>query len=128
MLKEIFELMESKKTENIVSIDVLERCAFADFFVIGQCRTSRHLITVCDALMGWAKTRGREIRVQGRNEETTWIVLDLSSVFVHLFLEDARKVFNLESLWSDASPKQYALIAQPKLNSFCSNDHSDREI
>ncbi|GAJ45848.1 protein Iojap-related, mitochondrial [Holospora elegans E1] len=110
VLKEIFEIMENKKTEYIVSIDVLDRCFFTDFFVIGQCRTSRHMITVCDALMAWAKMHKREVRIQGRNEESTWIVLDLGSVFVHLFLEDTRKIFDLESLWENSSPKQYKLI------------------
>ncbi|PPE03961.1 ribosome silencing factor [Holospora curviuscula] len=103
VLKEIYEIMESKQTDHIVSINVIDRCVFTDFFVIGQCRTSRHLITVCDALTGWAKMHKHPIRIQGRSEDTTWIVLDLGSVFVHLFLEDTRKIFNLESLWEGST-------------------------
>jgi ribosome-associated protein len=99
-LKAIHDIMMEKQTENIVSINVSDRCVFTDFFIIGQCRSSRHLLTVCDALMGWAKSQKYSLRVQGRNEDTSWIVLDLGDSFVHLFLEDSRKMFDLESLWS----------------------------
>ena len=34
----------------------------------------------------------------------TWILLDFSSVVVHIFNEEAREFYDLERLWSDASP------------------------
>ena len=34
----------------------------------------------------------------------TWVLLDFSSVVVHIFMDDARKFYDLERLWSDATP------------------------
>ena len=109
-LKAIHDVMMDKQTENIVSINVSDRCVFTDFFIIGQCRSSRHLLTVCDALIAWAKGSKCPIRIQGRSEDTSWIVLDLGEFFVHLFLEDSRKMFDLEALWSARKP---AIKANP---------------
>lgn len=115
-LQAIHDIMMDKQTENIVSINVSDRCVFTDFFIIGQCRSSRHLLTVCDALMGWAKSQKYPLRVQGRNEDTSWIVLDLGDSFVHLFLDDSRKMFDLESLWSarslSSTPKSVDTVLQ----------------
>ena len=35
-------------------------------------------------------------------DESRWIVLDYGSVVVHLFDEDTRQFYSLESLWADA--------------------------
>jgi ribosomal silencing factor RsfS len=42
---------------------------------------------------------GRRAKSQGRHDDTEWIVLNTQGVFVHLFLEDSRAYYDLETLW-----------------------------
>ena len=37
------------------------------------------------------------------DDDSHWIVLDYGTVIIHLFDEDTRKFYSLESLWADAS-------------------------
>ena len=32
----------------------------------------------------------------------TWLLMDFSSVVVHIFMDEARKFYDLERLWGDA--------------------------
>jgi ribosome-associated protein len=41
-------------------------------------------------------------------EESRWIILDYGSIVVHLFDEDTRQFYDLESLWGDG--KQVNII------------------
>ena len=44
----------------------------------------------------------RKLSITGY-EESRWIILDYGNIVVHLFDEDTRRFYDLESLWGDAS-------------------------
>ena len=41
-------------------------------------------------------------------EESRWIVLDYGSIVIHLFDEEMREYYDLESLWADAKVLEHA--------------------
>ena len=43
----------------------------------------------------------------GENTNSEWIVLDYGDVWVHVFLPEARRRYNLEDLWNDAVITDY---------------------
>ncbi len=47
----------------------------------------------------------------------TWILLDFSSVVVHIFNEEAREFYDLERLWSDAAPVDLSGVLTEKRKS-----------
>ena len=42
-----------------------------------------------------------------------WILLDFSSVVIHVFMEESRKFYDLERLWSDATEVDITDIVLP---------------
>jgi ribosome-associated protein len=73
-----------------------------DFFVIstGTSRRQLHAISeqIDDALeKGLGDYR---MGIEGY-QESSWIVLDYGSLVVHLFDEETREYYDLESLWAD---------------------------
>ena len=41
-------------------------------------------------------------------EGSDWVIMDYGSVWVHIFMSDTRRRYNLEELWSDARISEVA--------------------
>lgn len=90
---------------DVMVLDVCAQSAEFDFFVLatGTSRRQLHAISeqIDDAL---EKGLGdQRLGIEGY-EESRWIVLDYGSVVVHLFDEETREYYDLESLWADGKP------------------------
>ena len=92
------------KGSNIAVIDVCAQSAEFDFFVLatGTSRRQLHAISeqIDDVL---EKDLGdRRLGIEGY-DESRWIVLDYGSVVIHLFDDETREYYDLESLWADGT-------------------------
>ena len=63
-----------------------------------------HLTTLADVCEKELKDAGEPPHHVEGHRGGTWILLDFSSVVVHVFNEEAREFYDLERLWSDATP------------------------
>ncbi|NDY43249.1 ribosome silencing factor [Dissulfurirhabdus thermomarina] len=90
------------KGEDVVVLDVRGRSSVADFFVIGQGRSTRHVQGMVDKIQQALEARGaRCLGVEGE-AEGQWVLLDYDEVVVHLFYEPVRRFYDLEGLWREA--------------------------
>ncbi|TWT98593.1 ribosome silencing factor [Stieleria varia] len=90
--------------QDVVVLDVCHQSAEFDLFVLvtGQSRRQLHAISeqIDDAL---EKDLGEHrFGIEGY-DESRWIVLDYGSVVIHLFDEETREYYDLESLWADGT-------------------------
>lgn len=92
-----------KKAEDVIALDVRELTSFADTFVIATGTSDRHVRAIVDGIVE-ALTRAGEppLGVEG-TEEGRWVLIDATDVIVHVFQREARQLYALERLWSDAS-------------------------
>ncbi len=102
---------------DVMVMDVCAQSAEFDFFVLatGTSRRQLHAISeqIDDAL---EKGLGdHRLGIEGY-EDSRWIVLDYGSVVIHLFDEETREYYDLESLWADGVKISLAELglAEPK--------------
>lgn len=98
----LYEVAVDKKGENIVLLDVRKISGFADYFLIMEGRSSRHvqgLATALDQML--SQKRLSSAKAEGL-EEGQWVLLDFGDVVVHIFYHEVRQVYDLEGLWHDA--------------------------
>jgi len=99
--KGIFE----KKGHDVLKIDLrnLEN-RIADYFVICHGSSTTQVDSICDSVEDTVrKIAGeRPLHIEGL-DNCFWVLLDYGNVVVHIFLEEYRNFYSLESLWADAA-------------------------
>jgi ribosome-associated protein len=100
VIKGIFE----KKGQNVLKIDLrkLEN-RITDYFVICHASSGTQVGAICDSVDDTVRkeTGEKPLHLEGL-DNCFWVLLDYGNVIVHVFLEEYRNFYSLESLWSDA--------------------------
>lgn len=74
----------------------------ADTFVIASARNTRQAQSICDNIEEEMKKQGYEILHVEGYRSGRWILIDAGSVVAHVFVEQDRQYYELETLWCDA--------------------------
>jgi ribosome-associated protein len=107
LLKLVLKTLSDKLGEDIVTIDMRKVNPFTDTFVIVTAKNVRHAATMADELIAAAEKAGYPVRDYEGRQGSSWILVDLNGAVVHLFTEQARKEYQLETLWGDQPMKKY---------------------
>ena len=101
------EILEDRKGENVVVIDLSDVSIPTSYFVIGEADNPVHMKAIASHFMKSfpSKARGRE----GLGERR-WVVMDYGDIIVHIFHKDARAFYDIESLWADHIVSRDALL------------------
>ena len=83
-------------------LDVSSQSAEFDFFVLATGTSRRQLHAISEQIDDeLEKNLGdQRLGIEGY-DESRWIVLDYGSVIIHLFDDETRDYYDLESLWAD---------------------------
>lgn len=97
---EVRRALEELKAKDIVELDVRGRTSIADFIVIASGTSTRHVKSVSDEVVKYAKRAGMmPLGVEGQRE-AEWVLVDLGDIIVHIMLPRVREFYGLERLWS----------------------------
>ena len=94
--------LDSKMAKDIKILEVKDITVLAEYFIICTASSTAQVKTLGDELsrvmseIGEVPLRTEGLRAGG------WILVDFGCVIVHIFLDETRKFYNLERLWSDA--------------------------
>jgi ribosome-associated protein len=117
----IIKLLEDKKGEEILPIDLRKKVDFADYFLLCSAHSTKHAQGLADYVtLELEKIGIIPLSVEGM-EQGNWIVLDYGSIVVHIFYEPIRRLYNLEELWLDLPQRRAKKLPQEKIDSLQSS-------
>lgn len=112
LLKLVQKTLDDKLAMNIVTIDMQAVSPFTDYFVICTAKNIRHAQSLAEFLEQEAAKNGYDVRIREGEKDSTWVLIDLNEVVVHIFTEETRKMYRLEALWADQPQEPYESQAQ----------------
>ena len=101
LARHVVDVVEDRKAEDIVLLDLRPDTVIADFFVIASGNSERQLRALMDYVKEDVKENLGHIAFStAGTPDSGWIVIDYGDVVVHLFSETQRDYYDIEGLWS----------------------------
>ena len=94
-------ILDQKKGQDIVCIDITSKASFADYFVIASGNTERQVKALCDEIDDEFSKDGIFAKSVEGQASSGWILMDYGDVIVNVFTADMRDKYNIEKVWGD---------------------------
>lgn len=108
LIENIIEGIQRKKGKEIVVLDFRKiENAVCQYFIICHANSGTQVQAISESIEEVVKQNLKE-RVWHREgtDNAQWILLDYGHIVAHVFQEEYRKHYKLESLWADAKKKE----------------------
>lgn len=96
------KILEDKKGQDVVILDISRISILADYFVIATGRSLIHVKALADEVEKKLIEEGFTLRGKEGYDEARWVLLDFYDIIVHIFHGPDREYYMLERLWADA--------------------------
>ena len=106
---EIARIIDDKKGTDIVVLPVGDVVGITEYFVVASASNVRQVGAVTDAVLGDIRIladRG-PLRSEGTREKQ-WVLIDYGDVIVHIFVDEARRFYEIERLYKDIVPVSWS--------------------
>jgi len=95
-------LLDLKKAEDIVVLDIRELTSLGDFFIVASGNNTTLVKTLSEELKEKLSEDGHPLRSVEGASSAMWILMDYMDVMIHLFYAQTRDFYCIERLWADA--------------------------
>lgn len=100
LCKKIESVLDTNKAENIVALNLRDKCSFADFMIVASGRAPRHVSALADYVADMLKKAGiPPLSVEGK-DSGDWVLIDAGDIVVHIFRPEVRQFYNIEKMWA----------------------------
>ena len=107
LAKQIASVLDSKKAVNIKLLKLTDETILTDYFVIANGTSTTHVKNLAGEVEFKLGQEGIKPAHAEGMAGNSWILLDYTTVIVHVFTKEARDVYNFERLWADAEAVEF---------------------
>lgn len=110
LARRIAGIIDDKKGEDIVAIDVRELVSYTDYLVIATARNERQAKAIADEVRLALKRDDDLLPARAEGEvEARWVLLDYLHCVLHVQVPEMRDRYRLERLWGEGARLELSL-------------------
>lgn len=101
-LKELVDVLKDERMKDVAVIRIPKSANYCDYMVLATAKSKKHL----DAVIEYTRKLYKRKKLPSDpflpatvGEDSTWRILDMGYIVVHLFMSNVREVYEIESLW-----------------------------
>ena len=110
----IVKALDAKRAMGIEVLHTTDETTLADYFVICTASSTTQIKALSDVCEEAMERNGERVHHIEGHRGGTWVLMDFSSVVVHIFMDEARKFYDLERLWGDAQEEDLSQVLKPE--------------
>ncbi len=104
MLAVVVQSLDENKAVDVLEIDLVGKTSLADYMVIANGNSQRHVSALANYLIKDIKQSGFKSPQTEGLPRADWVLLDAGDIIIHIFRPEVRSFYNLEKLWSVRLP------------------------
>ncbi len=97
-VEDVISLLDEKKIEDIVKIDVKDRTPFSEYYVIGTASNERQLEAIAQTVDDYIYETEKTFAKKDGTAASGWYVVDIGNIVIHLMTKEKRELFKLEDI------------------------------
>jgi len=97
-------LLGNLKGINLKILDVSNTSSLSDYYVLASATNTSQASSMANTILTQLKRHDLNFLSKEGMNGSDWILLDAGDIIIHIFLDTAREVYGLESLWTEAEP------------------------
>lgn len=109
LLNIVQKAIDEKKGEHVLKFDFCSINPFIDDSIICSASNIRQVHAIAQNIKDRVREHGYDIRSMEGNSESRWVLVDIDTIIVHVFLQEEREHFQLEKLYADLPSVDFTL-------------------
>ena len=118
VLYDVLQVMLDNKAEDLVYLNVEKVNPYAAYYIICSVSSNRHALALAKYVEHELAKNNINVKHIEGNSSSEWILVDGIDYIVHIFVNDARRRYGLENLWSelDIIKEKMSYVNEQNLN------------
>lgn len=101
IVKQCVAICEERKASKIMLYSMKDESVLADYYLVCTAQAEPHLNAIAGHLQQKLQEYGMKPKSIQGTAQSHWVILDYSSVIIHIFTPECRDFYKLEQLWPE---------------------------